>query len=278
MKKFLLIILCCLTSLGYAQDSYRKALNAYLQSNNTDLGSQAQKILPFLQRSMGDTVANVFVEYMQAQMYSDIADSYEPIFRKYVSESELNELSKWNKRERTKQIQQKSLDLVTSLNNENKLFEKMQPYMVGLTALMHGEQPDSIPAKQLSPTYKQQLQTFMDANHLGEIFDNITQTLVSQTSSIINNEQTKQDVYNYTIAFIDNMIIDIFSEIFSEDDLKYVNKQAKTPAAQHAAEAQAEMMKDPIAYSQNYYDNIIKWVENNHPEYTQQFKTAFKIN
>lgn len=264
--------------LSSAQDNYRKALNAYLESNNTDLESQSQKILPLLRHSMGDTVANVFVEYMQTQMNSDIADMYEPVFRQFVSEKDLKQLTEWNQKERTKQLQQKSLELIASLNDQNKLYEKMQPYMVGLTALMHGEKPDSIQSKQLSPSYKQQLQTFMDANHLSEIFDNLMQMLISQTSSIINNEQTKQDVYTYTRTFIDNMTVDLFSELYTEDDLKYVNQQAQTQAAQNAAIAQAELMKDPIAYAKTYYTNILKWVENNHPEYKQQFQTVFKIN
>ena len=246
MKRiFSLLLFVSIASSMVFADAYRDALMNYVNRSQDDLNRIPQALGSFLQVAFpGDSAkaVQIMTEYISTQAAEDLADIYEPAFRKYVSLDDLNELENLYSDPHYQGMMQRSAKVVNA---------------------------------SISEEYRQLFHTYYVESQIGEAMNGAFKPILGMLEqSLIENGSKNAETMVATVAsyISDNMetlYLNIFSKTFTQDDLHLLIEASASPAQKHTMEATMETVSDPFGFSASLLTKMSTWLQGHYPAYAE---------
>lgn len=281
MKRYLLAIMVSAMSLSFVSaDSYRDALKGYLaygevntEQYKNSLGEALANVLP--EGTDPAKASQIMGEYASSQMTEDLADLFEPAFRRHVSEAELKQIAKLYQDERFIALQQKSTDIMQNLTGDEEYLRFMNDFGVALGNIITGKPVQNLPEPELSESYKQTFYKYYASAGIDRtmesaftsVFSMLTNSLQGQGMSKGDVDATIEQVKSYASGNMRTVMLLMFSKVYREDDMQYMMRASDTDAYRHCIDATTEVVGDTMGLTLGLFEKMSSWLQVHYPQY-----------
>ena len=267
-------------------DAYRDALMNYVNRSQDDLNRIPQALGSFLQVAFpGDSAkaVQIMTEYVSTQAAEDLADIYEPAFRKYVSLDDLNELERIYSDPRYEGMLQRSAKVISEVKQSPEYAQFITHFSAALQTLAAGGTPEPLPVNaSISEEYRQLFHTYYVESQIGEAMNEAFKPIVgmleqSLTDNGIKNAKTiVASVMTYISDNMETLYLNIFSKAFTQEDLNLLIEASASPAQKHTMEATKEIVSNPVDLSVSLMTKMSTWLQVHYPAYVESFNRALE--
>ena len=287
MKRiFSLLLFVSIASSMVFADAYRDALMNYVNRSQDDIDRIPQALGSILQMTFPDDsakVTQIMTEYVSTQAAEDLADIYEPAFRKYVSLDDLNELERIYSDPRYEGMLQRSAKVISEVKQTPEYTQFITHFSAALQTLAAGGTPEPLPAyASISKEYRQLFHTYYVESQIGEALNEAFKPAVKtlEQSLIDNGSKDAKSITASVVTYIsDNMetlYLNIFSKAFTQEDLNLLIEASASPAQKHTMEATKEIVSNPVALSVSLMAKISTWLQGHYPAYAEPFNKVLE--
>lgn len=288
MKRFFSIIaMVAVMWLPMQADSYRDALVNYMNGSGIVNPDQYSQMLEPLAQSLyadDPNGANVVSQYVTTQMMQDIADIYEPAFRRYVSEAELNELASIYTNPKYANLQKRAMDIVNGMQHSPEYQQFVSQFSQAIQNIMMDQPARDVQiADDVSKEYADAFYQFYEDSRINDIlsgsFHSIFTTLQDElVKSGVSNPQAKvNQLVQYTSKNMPKVMLALFSSKLTLEDVKLVAGMTKSTAYQHSMDAVAEMASDPMKLGAELIAKMADWMGQYYPKYAAPLYEILKV-
>lgn len=261
-------------------DAYRDALENYLQFNSNEQKEVLNAISAQLVADSSSRSAKALAEYMSTQMVTDLADIYEPSFRKYVSIEELQQLKQFYSDPRFAEIAKRSADVISNMAQSGEYMAFLNQFQTAVAAMVTGQGlPQDLPIPEaISESYVLAFKRYYQQARIDEAtmasFRNMAPMLTSslRSAGVKNAEEMVSNLIAYTQRNIPTVIMTLMSKTMTLDDMQLLNSVISTPAYQHVMDATIEVAGNPIAMAKTLVGKMVSWMDTNYPDAAGQFQ------
>ena len=282
MKRiFSLLLFVSIASSMVFADAYRDALMNYVNRSQDDIDRIPQALGSILQMTFPDDsakVTQIMTEYVSTQAAEDLADIYEPAFRKYVSLDDLNELERIYSDPRYKGMLQRSAKVISEVKQSPEYAQFITYFSTAMRKIALGNKPEPLPVNaSISEEYRQLFHTYYVESQIGEAMNGAFKPILGMLEqSLIENGSKNAETMVATVAsyISDNMetlYLNIFSKTFTQDDLHLLIEASASPAQKHTMEATKEIVSNPVALSVSLMTKMSTWLQGHYPAYAEPF-------
>ena len=267
-------------------DAYRDALMNYVNRSQDDIDRIPQALGSILQMTFPDDsakVTQIMTEYVSTQAAEDLADIYEPAFRKYVSLDDLNELERIYSDPRYEGMLQRSAKVISEVKQSPEYAQFFTHFSAAMQTLAAGGTPEPLPAyASISKEYRQLFHTYYVESQIGEAMNGAFKPILGmlEQSLIENGSKNAETMVATVISYIsDNMetlYLNIFSKTFTQNDLHLLIEASASPAQKHTMEATMEIVSNPVALSVSLMTKMSTWLQGHYPAYVESFNRALE--
>lgn len=280
MKRILSIVCVVVMATSMWADAYRDALMKYLQFNSNEQQELLNAISAQITTDPNSQGAKALTEYMSTQMITDIADIYEPSFRKHVSIEDLQQLEQQYSDPRFADITKRSAAVIANMAQSTEYMAFIRQFQSSLMAMATGQGlPQDLPIPDtISGPYVQAFQQYYQQARVEEAtmasFRNMTPMLTSslRSAGVTNAEEMVSNLIAYTQRNIPTVILTLMNKTMTLDDMQLMNSVTSTPAYQHVMDASIEVTGNPIAMAKTLLGKMVSWMETNHPDHVAPYK------
>ena len=287
MKRiFSLLLFVSIASSMVFADAYRDALMNYVNRSQDDLNRIPQALGSFLQVAFpGDSAkaVQIMTEYISTQAAEDLADIYEPAFRKYVSLDDLNELENLYSDPRYQGMMQRSAKVLSEVKQSPEYAQFITYFSTAMRKIALGNKPEPLPVNaSISEEYRQLFHTYYVESQIGEAMNGAFKPILGMLEqSLIENGSKNAETMVATVAsyISDNMetlYLNIFSKTFTQDDLHLLIEASASPAQKHTMEATKEIVSNPVALSVSLMTKMSTWLQGHYPAYAEPFNKVLE--
>lgn len=287
MKRFfsVLLFVSISTSLVWA-DAYREALVTYVYGTQDNieqvqqsLGIAMQKVFP----DNPDKAAQILAEYFSTQGAEDLADIYEPSFRKYVTQDDLNEIIKVYSDPRYVELSQRSTQMMAQLSQSPEFAQFAQQLSAAMQSIVTGVKPEELPVSaSVTANYKQLFHRFYEEAQIGETMTETYKSVVEMIESTLANNGVKNakeigaSVLSYISTNAETLFLNMYSKVFTTDDLNLLIEAAAMPAQKKVTKATQEVVADPFKFASDIITKMSSWLQAHYPAYAEPFKKSLQ--
>lgn len=267
-------------------DAYRDALMNYVNRSQDDLNRIPQALGSFLQVAFpGDSAkaVQIMTEYVSTQAAEDLADIYEPAFRKYVSLDDLNELENLYSDPHYHGMMQRSAKVLSEVKQSPEYAQFITYFSTAMRKIALGNKPEPLPVNaSISEEYRQLFHTYYVESQIGEAMNGAFKPILGMLEqSLIENGSKNAETMVATVAsyISDNMetlYLNIFSKTFTQDDLHLLIEASASPAQKHTMEATMETVSDPFGFSASLLTKMSAWLQVHYPAYVESFNRVLE--
>ena len=260
-------------------DAYRDALMNYVNRSQDDLNRIPQALGSFLQVAFpGDSAkaVQIMTEYVSTQAAEDLADIYEPAYRKYVSLDDLNELERIYSDPHYQGMMQRSAKVLSEVKQSPEYAQFITYFSTAMRKIALGNKPEPLPVNaSISEEYRQLFHTYYVESQIGEAMNGAFKPILGMLEqSLIENGSKNAETMVATVAsyISDNMetlYLNIFSKTFTQDDLHLLIEASASPAQKHTMEATMETVSDPFGFSASLLTKMSTWLQGHYPAYAE---------
>ncbi len=283
MKRlFLLLFVACLLIPSYA-DSYHKALVRYLESGDANI---TQPVKDQLSQFLSQAYPNHFAEahilldrYANNQMMEDIADVMDSVFRKHVTQEELQQLTNLNTNPRFREIQTKMLTAFQNMEQSPEYQQLTASINSAMSEILENRQPKPFAMKEdVSDEYREAFNRYYKASQMDEIirqtFAGLTTTFSTrlQSEGVENAEQVTARLMDYLASSVPVILTQMTHRVLKTADLQMLLEACDSPAYHHVTEAAKEMASDPLTLGAQFLTKMGEWMKDYSPEYYRSFQ------
>lgn len=260
-------------------DTYRDALDQYMLVGNAINEKQYEQLLsPMAEKLFPDSkeqAAAIMAEYFARQMRQDIVDIYEPVFRKYVSEDELKELTALYGESELAQMQERATRIVTDMQATEEYLELAKRLQNAMALVLMGQElPEDmqIPAH-ISPEYTEAFMRFYNQSRFDETITSSFRSAMSimensmRKEGIPEPEKKAQTILQYAMRNLPVVFISVFHRFVTMDNMQQLAQIATLPAYQHVMDATSELTANPIQLTESIFTKMADWVGVHYPQY-----------
>lgn len=287
MKRiFFLSLLAILMCMPMQADSYHDALLDYMTGSGVVNAGQYEDLMePMAKQFFPDDpqAAKAFAEYFKSQLFEDVVDVYEPAFRRHLSEAELKELIKMFDEPRLASLQERSMEIVSTLSKSPEYQLFMEQYAQSIQNIIADLPAADVQiADELSSEYKDAFYAYYRHSGVDDIlmgaYRSLFDTMGDEMRKIgVTDPQAKVNLIGeYTSRNMPKVLMALSNKSLTLDDLKMLDSLTDRPAYRHAMEAVAEMASNPMALGTQLLTKMADWMETNHPEYGTKLKETMK--
>lgn len=254
MKRIIILAAIALLGIGgqvFAQekDSYRQKVETYM-FQGSEIRDMEKQIRESIQQNIpAEALTNdslrPMVEYLQNGLLNDLIDRYEVSMRKYVSEAELDELIEWSQKAETQSVKAKEKSLATRIQSQDPgVLVHIGALVNGMTAVLQGQEPDRLPKSQKSASYQAAFHAYYEASNVGatlrQTYDGILNTFGQYMQGQPGAEEAIRTASNYMVENLEPLMLLLYEDVYTEEDLEYYTSFCRTTAYQHNAQAGAD--------------------------------------
>ena len=280
MKRFLSLVCVAIMATTMWADAYRDALENYLQFNSNEQKEVLNAISAQLVADSSSRSAKALAEYMSTQMVTDLADIYEPSFRKYVSIEELQQLKQFYSDPRFAEIAKRSADVISNMAQSGEYMAFLNQFQTAVAAMVAGQGlPQDLPIPEaISESYVLAFKRYYQQARIDEAtmasFLNMAPMLTSSLSSagVTNADEMVANLIAYTQRNMPTVIMTLMIKTVTLDDLQLLNIVTSTPAYQHVTDASIEVAANPMVLVKTLIGKIVSWMETHYPDAVGQFQ------
>ena len=287
MKRiFSLLLFVSIASSMVFADAYRDALMNYVNRSQDDIDRIPQALGSFLQVAFpGDSAkaVQIMTEYVSTQAAEDLADIYEPAFRKYVSLDDLNELENLYSNPHYQGMMQRSAKVLSEVKQSPEYAQFITYFSTAMRKIALGNKPEPLPVNaSISEEYRQLFHTYYVESQIGEAMNGAFKPILGMLEqSLIENGSKNAETMVATVAsyISDNMetlYLNIFSKTFTQDDLHLLIEASASPAQKHTMEATKEIVSNPVALSVSLMAKMSTWLQGHYPAYVESFNRVLE--
>ena len=283
MKRLFTLLMVMVTVMSLRADSYHDALVTYLQNNGSSTAQQYEaQLLPILRKTFPDQaeqVSKLMSDYASTQMIPDLADIFDPAFRKHVSEQELQQLAAIYSIPRYKEVQQKMENALLNFPSSpdyQTLIASMSP---AIEQIMSGKKPAPLAVStDIDAGFRETFERYYKAAQVEQLiktsFDGIVGPMNSQfrTLGIANAEQVTSSLLDYLVSGMPTILMQMMHREVSKEDMQMLIDATYSPAYRHTVDAASEMAKYPLVMSAQMMSKMCDWMEGNAPKYAKTFR------
>lgn len=283
MKRlFLLLFAACLLIPSYA-DSYHKALVRYLESGDANI---TQPVKDQLSQFLSQAYPNHFAEahvlldrYANNQMMEDFADVMDSVFRKHVTQEELQQLTNLNTNPRFREIQTKMLTAFQNMEQSPEYQQLTASINSAMSEILENRQPKPFVMKEdVSDEYREAFNRYYKASQMDEIirktFSGIALPFTTrlQNEGVENAEQVTARLMDYLASSVPVILMQMTHRVLKTADLQMLLEACDSPAYHHVTEAAKEMASDPLILGAQFLTKMGEWMKDYSPEYYRSFQ------
>lgn len=276
MKRSLILLFTALMPLlSLFADSYHDTFVTYMNSNDAInpkafaavFAMQAERRFSG-QPLKADSVAN---EYIQSQLNADVVEFFEPFYRKHVSEQELLELTANQSDPRHIQLTQKSKEIMRTWNQSAPYLGFMNQLEKAIEDSKNNKKPTDLSLPEtVSPEYAEAFDRFYEASGIDDMVamlqTSTLQMLTIQlyTSGVEHADELAGSLSDFYQRNIRTVLVSLYSQSFTLDDLTYMTQEVQSNAYQHSSEAVKEAAGSwGLGVGLSKY--FLKWLYANYP-------------
>ena len=284
MKRLFSILLVALAWMPLCADSYHDALVSYLL--NSDVASKEQmeeQLRPLIQQALPDEPkeANIILKrYVSTRLMNDLADIYDPAFRKHVSEEDMQKMAQIYSDPRFAEIQTKMLATLTNLQSSADFQNLTASMASAMQTIMSGKKPQPLAVNSTIPKdYVEQFGLYYKASQMGELvnqtFAGVSEMLTAQlrNNGVANAEQVTAQLMEYLSGSMPAIMTQLVYKSLSKEDLQMLVDASCSPAYQHTVDAVSEILSDPIGLSIQMMTKMGDWIKINSNRHYKSFNT-----
>ena len=280
MKRILTLVCVAALATFLWADAYRDALMKYLQFNSNEQKEMLNAVASHIASDSASRSAKALTEYMSTQMVVDLADFYEPSFRKYVSIEDLQQLEQMYSDPRFADITKRSAAVIANMAQSTEYMAFIRQFQSSLMAMATGQGlPQDLPIPDtISEQYVQAFQQYYQQARVEEAtmasFRNMTPMLTSslRSAGVKNAEEMVSNLIAYAQRNVPTVIMLLMSKTMTLDDMQLLNSVTSTPAYQHVMDATIEVAGNPIAMAKTLVGKMVSWMDTNYPDAAGQFR------
>lgn len=254
MKRILILataLLLCVGGQVFAQqkDNYRQKIEV-LMAQGGEVADMEKQIREALEKNLpaeaytNDTLRPL-IEYMQNGLIEDILNSYDASMRKYVSETELDELIAWAQKPESKAIREKEKSLAKRIQEQDpKMLMYLGTLTTGMVTVVQGNEPDKLPECGKSDAYKKLFHAYYEASNVSAMLRKTYEGILGTMSQYLQGKPEAENIIrkatDYMVENLEPLMLLMYEDIYTEEDLRYQTAFCGTSAYQHQAQANAE--------------------------------------
>lgn len=287
MKRiFSFVLFVSMCSSFVLADAYHDALVTYIKGSKENLEQVEQSLGDAMQAvfpNNAEKAAQIITEYFSTQGNEDIADIYEPAFRKYVSLEDLQELAKIYKDPRYMEMSQRSVKVMAELTQSPEYTQFTNQLTTAIQTIAAGGNPQPLPVSaSVSEEYQQLFHTYYVESQIGEALNEAYKPVIGMMETALTNKGVKNaksiatSIVAYVSANTETLFLNIYSKAFTQDDLNLLIEASASPAQKHAMSATKEIVSDPVALMTSLLTKMSAWMQANHPEYAGPFNRVLE--
>lgn len=280
MKRIILMVVMTMVLCGQGiADTYHDVFAQYMQRGNViDKGMYEQTMRPVIEQlfpAESDQVAAVFREYAASQLMTDIVVIYEPTFRQYVSEDELNELVGIYSDPRFAALEARSAELLANMTNTDEYNAFIAQFQQAAVAIVSGQPvpadiavPASIPAEYANVFRRYYTSSRTEATLMttfNSMFDMLANML--RQNGVANPEEKINALVYYANRNLPNTMMTLFYRVMSVEDLQLAIGLTERPSYNHSMEALLAVSSNTAQIAAELYSNMADWMETHYPQY-----------
>ena len=280
MKRFLTFVCVAVMATTVWADAYRDALVKYLQFNSNEQKEVLNAVASQMASDSVSRSAQALAEYMSTQMVTDLADIYEPSFRKHVSIEELQQLEQTYSDPRFAEITKRSAEVIRNMAQSEEYMAFIRQFQTSITAMVTGQGlPQDMPIPEtISEQYVQAFQQYYQQARIDEAtmttFRNMAPMLTNslRSAGVSNAEEMVNNVIAYTQRNIPTVVLTLMNKTMTLDDIQLMNSVTSTPAYQHVMDATIEVSGNPVEMAKTLLNKMVSWMETHYPDAVGQFQ------
>lgn len=287
MKRFfsLLLIVSISTSLAFA-DAYREALVKYVNGTQDNI-EQLQQSLGFAMQQVfpdnPEKAAQILGEYFSTQASEDIADIYEPSFRKYVSREDLDQLLQMYSDPRYQEMSRRSAQVMAELAQSPEFAQFTNQLTSAIQSITVGGTPEPLPVSaSVTADYRQLFHSFYNEAQIGETLNKTYTPVVDMIESSLSKAGVKDaktiasTVLSYISSNTETLFLNIYSNVFTQDDLHLLIEASASPAQKKATQATQEVVTNPFTFAAAILTKMSSWLQSHYPDYAEPFDKSLQ--
>lgn len=278
MKKIIsFFVLAFIALMPLHADQYRDALKKYLTSSDVVSIEQIQQMAQSILMQQGadqNEISKLISEYVGSQMMDDMVDLFLPYFQKYVSMEDLKKLTKTQQQKRYSQLMSQTTATMQDLAQNTEYQQLAEQLGEGMKAILEGKEPQLIPmVESITNSYQQIFDRYFDVSGTKKSMESVFSSFGDLIVSALGDDQQTNvdsiysDYVTYTSESLRNMMLNIFSKVYSEKDLNYLTKKMDNTAYIHCVSATNEAGADLMLISVDFLEKMGDWTMANHPEF-----------
>ena len=288
MKRFFsLVALATMMCLTIQADSYHDALSRYMSGSGVVNPTQYSQMLEPMAQSLypdDPNGKNVVSQYVTTQMMEDIVSIYEPAFRRHVSEAELNELVTIYTDPKYAELQKRTMAIVSNMQQSPEYQQFVRQFSEAIQNIMMGQPArdvqiaDDVPAEYATAFYQFYADSRINdvlASSFQGIFTGLADKL--QDSGIANPQAKVGELIQYTNKNLPKVMLALFSNQLTLNDVKLVAGMTKKTSYQHAMDAVIEMSADTMQLGIDIITKMAEWMGQYYPKYAAPLYDTLKM-
>ena len=283
MKRLFLLLFAAFLLIPSYADSYHKALVRYLESGDANITQPVKNQLSqFLSQAYPNHFAEAHVmldRYANNQMMEDIADVMDSVFRKHVTQEELQQLTNLNTNPRFREIQTKMLTAFQNMEQSPEYQQLTASINSAMSEILENRQPKPFVMKEdVSDEYREAFSRYYKASQMDEIirktFAGLTTTFSTRLRSegVENAEQVTARLMDYLASSVPVILTQMTHRVLKTADLQMLLEACDSPAYHHVTEAAKEMASDPLMLGAQLLTKMGEWMKDYSPEYYRSFQ------
>lgn len=242
------VVLLCVTGTVFAaqKDSYRQKVKI-LMAQGGEVNEMETQIREALQKNipadamLNDTLRQM-VTYLENDLFGDLTDSFEQSARKYMTEDDLDQIIAWMQRPESQSVHAKEKQLAARMQAQDpEVMALMGALVNNMAAVMQGQQPAPMPASHQSPAYVAAFHEYYEASNVGatlrQTYDGVLSTLAQYMQGDPTAEEKLRSATDYMTQSLEPLMLLLYEDVYTEDDLHYYTAFCQTQAYQHQAQA-----------------------------------------
>ena len=281
ISSVVLAVMLCLPMLA---DSYHDALVQYMSgSDAVDMSKYSHMLQPMAEKVFpGDKkAARAFTEYMTTQMILDIVDIYEPSFRKYVSQEELNELINLYSDPKYATLNKRWEQVVSDSQHSTEYQVFVLQLSQGIQEILQDKPAQDLQmADDVSKEYSDVFYQYFSLSGIDEMLRNVYRSVLSDMIQQydVSNPQAKMDeVLDYAIRNVPKVLLSMCQNVLTIDDLRLLITLSENPAYRHSQQAIAEGTSNVMAMAVTLIRKMAEWMEVHYPKYAAPLNQTLQV-
>lgn len=264
----ILFALCAITT--YAQDTYTKTLAELMTltgTQNIDPQQAAQGFAQIALQQYPDlneaSAQQITERYFKTQFATDMASIMEPIYRKHVTEEDMQSYIA----DATSTAGKRSFEHAGQMakNQQNII----QPCLINaITAIAQGQTPAPITINPTLPdSYKTKYKQYYDITGVDKIITTLKESIIGSMSQQAGNTEEGRKLVDGIMTYIQNnlypLILNTSADYLTEADLEFQIALYSSAAGQHVAIAGMEFASNPLEIGNQLIQKYLDWVQKN---------------